>query len=89
MGFLVLTVSFLLVSASPAQFDNTMIAFASDRNWDWKVDEKRNSELYLMNPNGKQIRQLTEVRWSDEEPAWSRDGQKITFVSHRDMEQIP
>jgi Tol biopolymer transport system component len=66
-----------------------MIAFASDRNWDWKVDEKRNSEIYLMSPNGKQIRQLTEVRWSDEEPAWSRDGQKITFVSHRNMEQIP
>ena len=88
-GLLVLTVSLLLVSASSAQFDNTMIAFASDRGWDWKVDVgKVNIEIYLMNPGGEQIRQLTEAPGYDQEPAWSPAGQKITFVSHRDQVQL-
>ena len=55
----------------------------SNRN-DW-----RNGEIYLMNSDGKQIRQLTKHPQYDEEPAWSLDGKKITFVSFRDIEQIP
>ena len=88
-GLLVLTVCILLVSASPAQLGKTMIAFASDRNWDWNVDVgKVNIEIYLMNPDGEQIRQLTEAPGYDEGPAWSPAGQKITFVSHRDQVQL-
>ena len=82
-GPLVLAVSLLLASASLAQLADTRIAFMSNRiNW-------RNGDIYLMNPDGKQIRQLTEEPGYDEEPAWSPDGKKITFVSYRDLEPIP
>ena len=82
-GFLALAVNLLLASISLAQNVDTTIAFMSNRN-DW-----RNGEIYLMNSDGKQIRQLTKHPQYDEEPAWSPDGQKITFVSFRDLEQIP
>ena len=88
-GLLTLTVYLLLVSTSLAQLNNTTIAFASTRDWDWPAEEDWNSEIYLMDPNGKQIRRLTEQPKSDFEPTWSPDGKQITFVSFRDLEQLP
>ena len=82
-GFVVLTVSFFLASTSLAQLADTRIAFASDRNVDWQA------EIYLMNPDGKHIQQLTEAPQYDGEPAWSPDGKRITFVSYRNLKQIP
>ena len=82
-GLLALAVNLLLAPVSLAQLNNTRIAFAADRNLDWEV------EIYLMNPDGKQIQQLTEQPKIDKEPAWSPDGQKITFISFRDLAQIP
>ena len=82
-GFLVLTVSFFLASTSLAQLADTRIAFASDRNVEWQA------EIYLMNPDGKQIQQLTKAPKYDGEPAWSPDGKRITFVSYRNLKQIP
>ena len=82
-GLLALAVYLLLASVSLVQAADTTIAFMSNRS-DWK-----NGEIYLMNPDGKQIRQLTKHPQYDEEPAWSLDGKKITFVSFRDLEQIP
>ena len=82
-GLLALAVYLLLASTSLARLADTRIAFMSNRS-DW-----RNGEIYLMNPDGKQIRQLTKHPQYDEEPAWSLDGKKITFVSFRDLEQIP
>ena len=82
-GFLVSVMYLFLASTSLAQLADTKIAFMSNRsNW-------RNGEIYLMSPDGKQIRQLTEQAGFDEEPAWSPDGKQITFVSYQDLKPIP
>ena len=78
-GLLALAVFLLLTSASPAQNADTQIAFVSTRH------DKRNAEIYLMNPDGKRVRRLTEHPQFDATPAWSPDGQKIAFMSFRDQ----
>ena len=50
---------------------NTTIAFVSSRDWNWPAEKDRNFEIYVMNPDGKQIRRLTEQPKYDTEPAWS------------------
>ena len=80
-GLFALAVNIFLASTSLAQLDDTRIAFMSTRS-------ERNSEIFVMNPDGKRVRRLTEHPQYDAVPAWSPDGQKITFMSLRDEHRI-
>ena len=52
------------------------IAFVSDRD--------RNDEIYVMDDDGKNQRNLTNHPSDDYAPSWSPDGTRIVFMSDRD-----
>ena len=52
------------------------------------IDKAGNSQardVYVMNVDGTGLQQLTQHRAEDDAPAWSPDGQKIAFVSYRNV----
>ncbi len=53
------------------------IAFASDR-------AASDREIYVMNPDGSDVVNLTDSEGFDDEPSWSPDGTQIAFASERD-----
>jgi TolB protein len=57
--------------------DGTRICFSSTR------DQPGNSELYVMNRDGSNIRRLTNDKAADITPTWSPSGTQIAFVSDR------
>jgi Tol biopolymer transport system component len=58
--------------------DGKRIAFSSDR------DGYRESEIYIMEADGSNVRRLTFSPGWDGSPAWSPDGERIYFYSQRD-----
>jgi len=70
-------------SSSPAWSpDGTKIAFTrpcSHGSGRYDSDD----EIFVMNADGSGQRRLTQDRSNDTSPAWSPDGAKIAFVSHR------
>ena len=52
------------------------IAFMSARGGDW--------EIFVMNADGTEARQLTDNDDSDTGPSWSPGGDRIVFTSNRD-----
>jgi Tol biopolymer transport system component len=51
------------------------------------VRMRSNLDIYTLNVETGELRQLTQDRASDEWPTWSPDGQRIAFVSTRDSAQ--
>lgn len=66
-----------IANVAPVQDGNTgEIAFHSDRDGD--------SNIYLMNADGTNVRRLTDSEGEDINPVWSPDGSKLAFISDRD-----
>ncbi len=62
--------------------DGERIAFVTGRNS--LYDGTSNSEVYIMDNDGKNLRQLTDHPKSDSHPRWSADGKHLLFVSTRE-----
>jgi Tol biopolymer transport system component len=64
------------VCAAATPPGETQIVFASDRDGDL--------EIYVMDADGSNLRQLTFNNVIDDKPSWSKDGRKIAFESNLD-----
>ena len=47
-------------------------------------DQKRSSQLFVMNSDGTDVRLIASGATTDSEPRWSPDGRKVAFVTGRD-----
>lgn len=62
-------------------------------NPDWSADGKKivfestkdgKFAIYVIQPDGSNLRKLTGGEANDEQPRWSRDGRQVVFISDRD-----
>ena len=52
--------------------------------WVDKMSDRYRSNLWIVDVEGKRVRELTHGDWQDSSPVWSPDGEKIAFISDRD-----
>lgn len=65
--------------------DGTKIAIGyKDRSGETSEEKNGDFEVYVINPDGSDLTNLTSNSAGDFNPRWSPDGKKITFVSNRD-----
>jgi Tol biopolymer transport system component len=62
-------------AAAGGKVRNGIIAFRIDRG----AGSKMTANIYTMNPDGSQLRQLTHSAWNDQS-SWSPDGKKIVYT---------
>ena len=70
------------ISWSP---DSKRILFSSDRDRTNKMDSYFNSDIYVMNADGTEQKNLTNNPSFYGSPSWSTDGKKIVFVSSQNV----
>ncbi len=62
--------------------DGKLILFS--RGWVDKMEDRSRSNLWIVDVEGRRVRELTHGNWRDFSPVWSPDGKKVAFLSDRD-----
>ena len=66
--------------------DGTQVVFCVQRVE--RPTEKKVTNLWLADSDGRRLRQFSHGKWADTQPRWSPDGRTLAFVSNRGSEEL-